>query len=220
MSNVWCLMSRLCRDLRYASIWCLMSGVPTMSGSTLRFDLKSPSLTLVERQFEVNKFLFSFYPDGDLVAWFIFFDSQEQVAVRFYLFAIDTGDDVAQVKITSAVSGSGYDTGCIGCAVFDHVEYQSAFFTEAIHHLLAGQFYAQRRPHHPSVFDQLRYYPTHDIHRDRKANARISSRRTVNGGIDADEPASGIQQGTTGITRIDRCIGLDSITDRQTGNRV
>ena len=64
-----------------------------------------------------------------------------------------------------------------------------------------------------AVTNQARHDAVDFIDGDRKADAGRRARRAVDGGVDADQAAGGIQQRATGITGVDRGIGLDHAAD-------
>ncbi|GCT01002.1 hypothetical protein HmCms170_01461 [Escherichia coli] len=60
---------------------------------------------------------------------------------------------------------------------------------------------------------ELRHHAHDGIDRHRKADAGRGARRTVDGGIDADQPPSRIEQRATGIAGVDSGVGLDQVID-------
>ncbi|MCY1435061.1 hypothetical protein D9M71_511410 [compost metagenome] len=64
----------------------------------------------------------------------------------------------------------------------------------------------------------MRHHAHDGIDRHRKADAGRGARRTVDGGIDADQPPSRIEQRATGIAGVDSGVGLDQVVNgRATG---
>ncbi len=60
---------------------------------------------------------------------------------------------------------------------------------------------------------ELRHHAHDGIDRHRKAYAGRGARRTVDGGIDSDQPPSRIEQRATGIAGVDGGVGLDQVID-------
>ena len=65
--------------------------------------------------------------------------------------------------------------------------------------------------------NKLRHHAVHDIDRDRESDARVRSGWRDDCGIDANNPATGIQQGPSRIAGIYGRIGLDDVRDFLTG---
>src|SRR5690606_17096158 len=65
----------------------------------------------------------------------------------------------------------------------------------------------------PAVLDQLLHDAADEIHRDREADSlgRASPAALGHGGVDADELAAGVDERASGISDIDRRVGLDEI---------
>ena len=63
----------------------------------------------------------------------------------------------------------------------------------------------------------LRHYPVHDIDRDREFYPCVRSGWRDDCGIDASNPAPGIEQGAPRIVGIDRGVGLDDIGNLMAG---
>ncbi len=59
----------------------------------------------------------------------------------------------------------------------------------------------------------MRHHAHNGIDRHRKAYAGRGARRTVDGGIDSDQPPSRIEQRATGIAGVDGGVGLDQVID-------
>ena len=77
---------------------------------------------------------------------------------------------------------------------------------------------AQRRTDVLAGLYELRHHAHDGIDRHRKADAGRGARRTVDGGIDADQPPSRIEQRATGIAGVDSGVGLDQVVNgRATG---
>src|SRR5690606_2340503 len=77
---------------------------------------------------------------------------------------------------------------------------------------------AQRRTDVLAGLYELRHHAHAGLDRHRKADAGRGARRTVDGGIDADQPPSRIEQRATGIAGVDSGVGLDQVVNgRATG---
>ncbi len=72
---------------------------------------------------------------------------------------------------------------------------------------------AQRRTDVLAGLYELRHHAHNGIDRHRKAYAGRGARRTVDGGIDSDQPPSRIEQRATGIAGVDGGVGLDQVID-------
>src|SRR5207249_3560319 len=69
--------------------------------------------------------------------------------------------------------------------------------------------YSQTGTRDLTLTDDLRDNPVDRIDRHREANPRTSSGRTIDGHIDPNETSGTIEEGPSGVPRIDRRIGLD-----------
>src|SRR5690349_19488270 len=74
--------------------------------------------------------------------------------------------------------------------------------------LIGGQYHSQRRSRDLAVADQLRHHPIDLVHRDREPDPRVSSRRTVDRGVDTDQPAGAVQQRAARVAGVDGRVRL------------
>lgn len=63
------------------------------------------------------------------------------------------------------------------------------------------------------MFDDPHNHPPHGIDRNRKSDPGTGTGGTVNGHVDPDQSPLGIQEGSSGISRVDGRIGLDAALD-------
>ena len=75
----------------------------------------------------------------------------------------------------------------------------------------------QARPHDLPMPDQLRNDAVHLVHRDGESDTGKRTRWADDLRVDADQTACAVEQGTAGVARIDRCVRLDDVLDRPTG---
>ncbi len=64
-----------------------------------------------------------------------------------------------------------------------------------------------------TLADDLRHNAIDHINGDRKADACAGAGWRDDGGVDADQPSGGVKERSTGITGIDRGVGLNDVRD-------
>ena len=65
-------------------------------------------------------------------------------------------------------------------------------------------------PNHPAVFNQLRHKPAERSNGNCETDSRTLARMTCDCGCHADEQTARIEQGASGIPRVNRGIGLNN----------
>src|SRR5690606_21310000 len=71
-----------------------------------------------------------------------------------------------------------------------------------------------------AIGDQLADYPIDGIHRDGKANTSVGTRRTVDGGVNANDATVAINERSAGVSRVDGGVGLDHVFSVVTDFRI
>jgi hypothetical protein len=86
--------------------------------------------------------------------------------------------------------------------------------------LFLGQFDSQPRPNYLSTANQLRHDPINRVEWNGKADTSRSSRRAINLRVDANQTSRAVEQRTAGVSRIDRCVGLNDPLYGAAGHRI
>ena len=124
------------------------------------------------------------------------------------------GDDIAGNDITLLIDPGPAQTSRIRRRTRFDLEQQDAFDAKLLGERpidIRIDADTEARAYVLSARDELRHYPVHSIHRDRESDPGIGAGGAVDRGVYTYQTAGAVQQRSAGITRVDRCIGLNQV---------
>src|SRR4051812_48825116 len=138
------------------------------------------------------------------------FDLVGEVRKPVHLLAVNRRDDVAEISSRKVHTS---DAGPFGWGSRRSADYDHALRTQAGGDGLAGSNDADARRWHSSLTNECRNDATDDIGWYGEADSGIGARRGEDRRCHADQPPGGVQQRSSGIPGVDRCICLNHIGD-------
>ena len=129
-------------------------------------------------------------------------------------FAVESGDDVAGNHPSVAGQLSALQAGGFGGRSRTDLEDINSFCSERADQTLIESVVDVNTEYRSDVLalsDQLRHYAGDRVYWHGEADAGRGAAWAVDGGIDADQAACGIQQRSTGLAGVDGRVGLDQV---------
>ena len=105
--------------------------------------------------------------------------------------------------------------GSIGAAAGVNAEEHDALDAPAPGEAVRQWIDAQHGPPDTTVLDKIGHDPVDRVDRNREADTGRSTARTVDQGVDTDQPARAVEQRSTRIAGVDGSVSLNDVFDRR-----
>lgn len=158
--------------------------------------------------------------DGDLVTGFLAVDDLLQLTHLRDLLTVDIDDDIILLQTGSGTGAIRIDTVDIDALVGTEVYALAVFFLgiDIVEHVTTLD--TEPCTLYTAILLNIADDLVHDGRRNGEAITCVTAGRRVEHGVDADELATRVDEGTAGVTGVDSGIGLDERGDTCCGSRL